>query len=212
MDTRKLRWLSVLCGLAISCGTQAEPSSNVVFSPELLKSLKSAQIEKGQSLTATCEGCHAPQGMAPNLDGQLDTYLYKELMDYRSGARQHAVMSALSQGLSDQDVIDLAAFYSQKPLSKKGPEVDSLGASLVHQGDSRRILPPCSVCHQSSGVGQKMDVPAIRGQKGSYLVETLKAYKNGSRHNDLYGRMRAIAGELSDAEIEALGRYYGGTP
>lgn len=207
-----LRVLGGICGVAMALSVGAEPASTVVFSPALLNRLKSAQPEKGESLAASCQGCHAPQGMAPNLEGQLDTYLYKELMDYRSGARQHTIMSALAQGLSDQDVIDIAAFYSHKPLSKKGPEADAVGASLVHQGDSRRILPPCSVCHQSSGVGQKMDVPAIRGQKGAYLVETLKAYKQGTRHNDLYGRMRAIAGEMSDAEIEALGRYYGGTP
>ena len=195
--------------MLVSLGAFSEPSSTVVFSPNLLKSLKAASPERGQSLSATCDGCHTLGGNTPNLSGQLDTYLYKELMDYRSGARVHPVMSALAEGLSDQDVMDLAVHYSLKPLPAKGPQADPVGEVLVRRGDSRRILPPCSVCHQSSGVGQRMDVPAIQGQQGAYLVETLKAYKSGARHNDLYGRMRAIAGEMNDAEIEALGRYYG---
>ncbi|MEE9355711.1 MAG: c-type cytochrome [Methylococcaceae bacterium] len=70
------------------------------------------------------------------------------------------------------------------------------------------MLPPCSVCHGTEGEGEKMDIPALAGQQVEYLEKTLKAYKRGDRHNDIYSRMRLIAKQLTDEEIKDLAQYY----
>jgi cytochrome c553 len=80
--------------------------------------------------------------------------------------------------------------------------------NLVKEGSRDRILPPCEVCHGSDGKGQVMDMPALSGQNAGYLSYTLKAFKSGERHNDIYSRMRLIAEALTDQEIEELGFYY----
>jgi len=79
---------------------------------------------------------------------------------------------------------------------------------LVDKGNGKKILPPCFVCHGSDGAGQKMDTPALAGQQAEYTEATLLAYKNGTRHNDIYSRMRVIAKQLSDTEIKQLAEYY----
>lgn len=53
-----------------------------------------------------------------------------------------------------------------------------------------------------------MDTPALAGQNAEYFVTTLKAFKTGSRHNDIYSRMRLIAEALSEDEINELGFFY----
>ena len=70
-----------------------------------------------------------------------------------------------------------------------------------------RLL-PCAVCHGEKGEGMRYEVPALAGQKAQHLIDTMTEYKDGSRANDLYGRMRFVASRMSDEEIEAGARYY----
>ena len=79
---------------------------------------------------------------------------------------------------------------------------------MVEQGDGKRIVPPCFVCHGANGQGEKMDIPALAGQQADYLIKTLLEYKTGQRHNDVYSRMRLIAQQLSETEIKELAQYY----
>ena len=53
-----------------------------------------------------------------------------------------------------------------------------------------------------------MDIPALAGQQAEYFEATLKEYKTGDRHNDIYSRMRLIAKQLTDEEIKDLAQYY----
>ena len=71
----------------------------------------------GQEKSATCAACHGEAGIAtdpqwPNLAGQYEDYLVHSLEAYRSGARQNAVMQGFAAQLSDQDIEDLAAYFS----------------------------------------------------------------------------------------------------
>lgn len=191
-------------------GVWAEPSSKVAFTAEVLKTLSAGQTKKGEEIAQSCVGCHVLGGAAPLLDGQIGAYLFKQLKDYQDGSRMNELMTGLVRGLSDQDLADIAAYFSQlKAPSSTKSKVTEMAEVLVHRGDPRRILPPCVACHERDGRGQKIDVPAIRGQSAAYLHQTLKDYKSGQRHNDLLGRMRAISQELNEKEIKALAEYYG---
>ena len=95
-------------------------------------------------------------------------------------------------------------------VARCGLNVSEAAEVLVKEGDSRRILPPCTACHEASGTGQKIDVPAIAGQNAAYLEQTLLDYKSGARKNDLYARMRDITRQLSEEEIKEVARYYAG--
>jgi cytochrome c553 len=76
---------------------------------------------QGRAKSAMCEGCHGIVGYrtaypdvypVPKLGGQASDYLAKALRDYKSGARAHPTMRGIASGLSDQDIADLAAYYS----------------------------------------------------------------------------------------------------
>lgn len=205
-------WLATLL-MAVSVGAAwAEPSSKVAWTPEQLAALKRGDAAKGKVIAETCAACHANGGQFPYLDGQLAPYLYKQLQDYKDGSRDNPVMTGLVAGLSAEDMAHVAAHYSQQalPPAPKTEPASEAAEVLVEMGDSRRILPPCAACHEASGKGQKIDVPAIAGQNAAYLEQTLLDYKSGARYNDLYGRMRSITQQLNEDEIRQLARYYAG--
>jgi cytochrome c553 len=71
----------------------------------------------GRQKATTCRPCHGLDGQsrrpdAPHIAGQVEMYLRDQLRKYRSGERPHPVMSVVTQGLSDSDIDDLAAFYA----------------------------------------------------------------------------------------------------
>lgn len=76
-----------------------------------------ADVERGKSLATTCAACHGAQGIShsplwPNLAGQKSAYLVKQLKDFRGDVRKDPMMTAMAKPLSDQDIDDLAAYFS----------------------------------------------------------------------------------------------------
>lgn len=76
-----------------------------------------ADVEAGKAKSAVCAACHGAAGvsavpMYPNLAGQKEMYLSKQLKDFKSGVRKDPVMSGLAMPLSDEDVANLAAYYA----------------------------------------------------------------------------------------------------
>lgn len=201
--------------LALPFALVAQPASQVAWTPEQLNFVKAGNLQKGRELAQTCNACHGASGISgmpgtPSLAGQLPTYTFKQLRDFAYGSRQSPVMSAIAKGLSQQDAADLAVWFAslETAAQPNNPPFYEKAEPLVKNGSNDRILPPCEVCHGSQGQGQKIDIPALAGQNADYLVATLKAFRNGSRHNDIYRRMRLLAETLSDQEIEELGYYY----
>ena len=72
-------------------------------------------VAAGKAKAAACAGCHGAngQGVPPNpaLAGKSEDLLLQDMKDYKSGKRANAVMKALVQPLSDQDMANLAAYY-----------------------------------------------------------------------------------------------------
>ena len=83
----------------------------------LSDSSAAGNAEAGKKKATTCAACHGVDGISasdiwPNLKGQKNGYLVKQLKDFKSGQRQDPVMSPLAKPLSDEDIADLAAYYS----------------------------------------------------------------------------------------------------
>ncbi|MEE9395724.1 MAG: c-type cytochrome [Methylococcales bacterium] len=195
----------------------SEPSSQVAWTPETIKFVKNGNPENGKKLAEGCKGCHGEKGISPapsfpSLAGQLANYTYKQLRDYQDGNRSDRIMTSLAAGLSKQDIADIAVWFSSLPPLEweENDEITEPAENMVFVGDSKRVLPPCSVCHGTDGRGEVMDVPALTGQQNDYLKKTLNDYKSGERKNDIYSRMRLIVEQLSEEEIEGLAQYYSG--
>ncbi len=85
--------------------------------------LAQGNVEAGRTKAQICQACHGidgngvGDGQYPLIANQYEDYLVKSLHDYRSGARQNAIMAGFAATLSDQDIADLAAYYA----SQDGP-------------------------------------------------------------------------------------------
>jgi cytochrome c553 len=208
----------ILLSLLFLFGTQglAAPSTNVAWTSQTRALVASGDFERGEKLAGRCAPCHGATGVSsmaayPSLAGQLATYIFKQLKDYHDGKRaDNAVMTATVAGLSEQNMVDLAAFYAAQSLPPANSENDGgdIARQLVGKGDGKRLIPPCASCHGASGEGKIVHIPALAGQMSRYISQTMQNYKNGQRANDVYSRMRLIAAKLSEPEIKALADYY----
>jgi cytochrome c553 len=175
---------------------------------------------KIRSKVELCQECHGEAGLGtarhyPKLGGQWAAYIRKQLNDFQSGARKHEIMSVMVESLSQQDIADIAAYFSGSPhWPGEGANFDARGQTLFANGDKARDLPACSGCHGGKGGGAddaRTPAPAIGGQREAYLASQLYSWKAGERHNSLGNAMNGIALKLRDDEIEALARYISGS-
>jgi cytochrome c553 len=183
--------------------------SHVVLTPGLLASVNPEAVGRGATLALRCTMCHGARGLSeansPNLAGQYAAAMYKQLQDFKSGARESAVMSPLARDLSGEDMRELAAYYAYLPRPP-WPEPRRAPA-IVESGAPLRGIAPCGTCHGAEA--HKLGSPRLEGEPVAYLRAQLQAFKNGARHNDIEGIMRNVARPMSDGEIEAAARYYG---
>jgi cytochrome c553 len=224
MGILNMKRMLILLAFIAPVAVNAEPASQIAWTPDLLNLVKKGNLNKGKELAESCKSCHGDKGQGmkeetrddeilpaiPALAGQVATYTYKQLRDYFNDSRSHVQMTGVAKGLTEQDAADLAVWFSSLPPqeNKSGSRNLARAEKMVEQGDGKRILPPCFVCHGSKGQGEKQDIPALAGQQADYFARTLLDYKNGQRHNDIYSRMRLIAQQLSEEEIKELAQYY----
>lgn len=74
-------------------------------------------IEAGKAKSVICASCHGPAGHSvnplwPNLAGQKEQYLVKQIKAFRDGTRQDPMMAPMVAALSDEDIANLAAYYA----------------------------------------------------------------------------------------------------
>ena len=173
----------------------------------------------GQAKTAVCGACHGPDGnsMAPNfpkLAGQGDRYLLKQLHEIKDGKRQVLEMTGLLANLNDQDLADIAAYYSSQKNSvgAADPAVVAQGEALFRGGNLEKGMPACTGCHSPDGQGNAAaGFPHLGGQHASYIEKQLTDFREGDRTNDGDSMiMRGIAAKMSNKDIKALASYIQG--
>lgn len=193
------------------------PSEVVILPPSHPARSAADSIGRGATIaTQNCTMCHGvlgtPPVTAPALAGQYSDAVYKELRDYQSGSRQSAVMQAIIAARSDQDLHDLAAYYTsltRGPAAetlRAGEQPDASAVKLAMQGDPRRNIAPCAACHGE--MDRKGAAPWLGGQSSTYLAQQMRAFGSGARRNDINEQMRNVARQLTAAEIDSLSKYY----
>ncbi|MBV7536867.1 c-type cytochrome [Duganella sp. sic0402] len=188
----------------------AQRPSNVIVTANMMRPANAESIGRGATLAMRCTMCHGIRGVSeansPNLAGQIEAAMYKQLRDYQSGHRVSAIMRPMVQGLSDQDMRDLSAYYAYLPHERE-PGSDSHAApKLVSNGAPMRNIGACASCH--GGMARQAATPILDGEPENYIRDQLYAFRNGTRSNDLNQQMRNVARQLTDAEIAELAAYY----
>ena len=174
---------------------------------------------------APCMACHGVDGAGqtaagnPRLAGLDAAYLQKQLDDFASGTRDSAVMKPTASALGEEERRALALYYSKLPLpptlarpATPMPAADSAGAVLATRGDWSRGVPGCVQCHGPGGVGVGAHFPPLAGQPAVYIAAQLKAWRNGSRHNDPLQLMQHLSAALSAQDIDAVAAWFAAQP
>lgn len=202
-------------GRPASAEAPIAPTSQVVLTAATLAKPSRDSIGRGATLAQRCAMCHGPTGISradfPNLAGQYGAVIYKQLQDFRSGARVNAVMSPFTATLSEQNMIDLAAYYASLPrLSAYHPQPQQQPIRIVIYGAPTRGIAPCGACHGS--LDNKPGSPWLEGESAVYLKAQLEAFATGHRRNDISAQMRNIARAMTPQEIDEAASYYASQP
>lgn len=188
--------------------------------------------ERGEALSVTCAACHGVDGNAadpanPNLAGQHEDYIARQLALYQSGERDNAIMMAFAAPLSAQDMRDLGAFYArQTPVPgvadetviasgpNEGRRFYEVGQALYRSGDLARGIPSCAACHGPTGTGVPgPGWPRLAGQHAAYTALKLRAFRDGmvwGEGDNANTMMASIARNLTDEEIDSLASFLQG--
>jgi cytochrome c553 len=198
----------------------ARPSLLAVLSLALMLPMaaQAGDPARGQQLSQACAACHGADGNSvnpewPKLAGQHSEYIYKQLMDYKTGRRENALMAGQVANLDEQDMRDLGAFYSRQQISP-----GTADAALAERGERiyRGGIPTvgvaaCSACHGATGMGNPAaQFPMVASQHAKYNSDQLRYFRSGQRANDNGRMMRNLASKMSDADIQAVSEYMAG--
>jgi cytochrome c553 len=166
-----------------------------------------AQPAKVPAKAELCFACHGPEGNSPLpefpiLAGQTFRYLYLQLRDFQEGRRKDPVMSPQVEGLTRDEVTELAQYFAAQKPKPNGFKADP---ARVARGAKKTDEVLCPMCHLGEFSGQN-EIPRVAGQHYDYIVKQLKAFKDRTRTNDA-GNMTSVARTLSDEDILDLANY-----
>lgn len=189
----------------------------------------SGDAARGEASATVCVACHQADGMGmnnpgaeswPRLAGLPAEYIDKQLHDIKAGKRENVTMMPFATMLDDQQIADVAAYYSamtpwpELPTAYHAADPNDDAEWLAERGDwaQDRIIPACSQCHGPNGQGVGANFPPLAGQDADYLKAQLHAWREGTRHNDPEELMVGIANRLDEEQIEMIAEYYATLP
>ena len=218
--------LTTLFALSVACATSLAQAQSPVpadlATPEgaaasAAKTGAPAGAKSIEAKAAMCIGCHGIPGYkasfpevykVPMISGQSPKYIAAALTAYKNGDRKHPTMRAIAEGLSEQDVTDIANWYGSHSNGKQLADKPSREPSA--QVTALLNKAACASCH-GANFSKPIDpsYPKLSGQHADYLFVALKSYK--MENNPAVGRnngvMGAIAKQFSNAELKVLSNY-----
>ncbi|PKG85102.1 cytochrome c4 [Colwellia sp. 75C3] len=201
-----------------------------------VSAVQAADANAGKEKAGTCSACHGPTGvsaspMFPNLAGQNDAYIIKQLKDFKSGARTDAMMAPMAANLSEADMADLAAHFSGLPSAieqaaasaTSGSSTDaatttavagnveilsSTPAAAIYKGNvaagkSKAMV--CAACHGADGNSLVPMYPSLAGQSANYLAKQLADFKSAERKDPL---MAGMVAALTEEDMHDLAAFF----
>lgn len=182
--------------------------------------LVNGSAKAGKDKAVSCGACHGADGNSvnptwPSLAGQSATYIVDQLKAFKKGSRSNVLMNAQVLSLSDEDMADVAVYFSEQPAAPRAVADASLvdkGQALYRGGNKEEGTPACMACHGPNGAGNPAaSYPSLSGQYAIYTTAQLKAYASGERKSDGATKvMRDIAKSLDDDDMVAVASYIQG--
>jgi cytochrome c553 len=169
-------------------------------------------VAAGKAAAEPCSKCHGEIGVshkagAPSLIGLHPKYLLETMQSFRSGDRpiddKNRDMKKALDALTDQDLQHIALYYALLSENLTRAQTPNEGGAPV----AKEALAPCVKCHGEDGIGDSPITPSLAGQDMEYMLNALRAYKDGTRDDDT---MTPRAKKLDDVAMKNLSVYYAG--
>jgi cytochrome c553 len=173
----------------------------LIFS--FVPSIGQADAEAGKEKAQICMICHKPNfssASIPLLAGQKREYLYKQIKDFKEKRRPSSFMQLNVANLSDQDMHDIADYFSSREVIR---ETFSLDSVKINQGESKAEELKCASCHMADFSGDK-EVPSLVAIDPIYIMNQVVAFQTGNRLHPLINSSTRI----SESDTEDLAQYF----
>jgi cytochrome c553 len=175
-----------------------------------LARVSGAEAQAIEQKAAVCKACHLAgtlqsNSVIPNIWGQSEGYIYIQLRDFKSGARnapEDAAMRGFVAAMSDADMLEIAKYASTQPWPKVEPIATD--AALLKKGANAMAVLPCGGCHFNDWKGFSAN-PRIGGQSTAYLAATFRQFRSGSRANS--PGMSDLLRTLDEGDIDTIAAY-----
>ncbi|MBC06078.1 c-type cytochrome [Thalassospira sp.] len=188
----RIALIALLGGLLSAVVFPAAAQDATAPDPEMLKD--------GRKVAGMCRTCHGLDGLAripiaPHIGGEPVDYLIAQLKAFKSGAREHEMMTVVAGSLSDDQIEVVAHWFNHFDATGTLPANTS-------EDDAPEL---CVGCHSANGISTLEDAPNLAGETNIYIETQLKAFRTGKRVHDI---MTPIAKDLTDAEMQAAADWY----
>ena len=175
-----------------------------------LAGVSATRAQVVEKKVAVCQACHLTgtlqsTSLIPNIWGQSEGYIYIQLRDFKSGARnapEDAAMCGFVATMSDADMLEIAQYASTQRWPTVGPI--STETALLKKGAYATAMVGCGGCHFNNWTGFSAN-PRIREQSTAYLAATMRQFRSGSRGNS--PGMSDLVRTLDEGEIDAVAAY-----
>ncbi len=207
MKTAAITLLLALAAIATGC-TTTENSSRNLGDPSVHGKTLAQQV---------CSDCHGVTGNSvnptfPRLAGQQEWYLIAQLKGFKAHGRMDPpgfeYMWGISRSLTDAQIKELAAYFSEQKSGADQPENSTLeneGKAIFSNGISSEGVPACMACHGAEGAGSEQ-FPRIAGQHADYIAKQLLVFQRTDERPE-GAAMKVVAHNLKPEEIKAVAAY-----
>lgn len=197
-------WIVFLAGLLLQGAALADI-------PQQLQRLQADNkawdkaVEDGKRQAAFCFNCHGENGIAmqeeiPNLAGQPVTYLLDQIDKFGRGVRRDEFMQRLISVLTQEEKLNIAAYFSAQPIKP----IKNTSSADINAGKIQ-YEKLCIKCHGDRGKGKDL-TPTVAGQQETYLIKSLKRYRDNTGER-LHKEMSEATANLSNSDINNLSAY-----
>lgn len=162
-----------------------------------------------------CFACHGPGGISqmaqtPSLAGQPELFLQWQLVFFRSGQRKSPVMQPMAESLKDDDIRNLAAYFSRQPPPKPDAAAKP-DAALLEAGMKVVRGNRCTSCHKDDFSGTQATA-RVAWQREDYLLKALRDFKAGQRIGGGVAAMPDVVQPLGDDDLKAVAHFLAHLP
>ena len=188
----------------------------VMILSALLSPVADAQTnipENVDKLAKQCGMCHGMEGNStintiPSIAGISEDYFRYAMEAYKNGNRKSDVMKNFADGLSEDDIKQLAKYYAQQTYQTADQAIDE---NLAQKGKAVHDK-YCAKCHDNKGYTDQYSYGILAGQWMPYLRQTIKEYLDGSRKTNpmMMIKLKRVKNEIGGEGFEQLLNFYAG--